>query len=253
MDVIFLDTNQLRNEKPNRFFGNVDKYKGVAELVRLAIPAIVFDEIIEQKRRHLKAQLEKYRTNYFAELVGDSMLRELEAHIEERIRQLLDGCHDELGHEVIELDPNGKLQLMRVLATKNLAPFDAGTDKGFKDAYIYYTILQSCETTDDDVFLITGDGRLADALKGHPKVTVLKSIEDYFANREEYFKGDYFLGILRDEFEDEGISTTSVVSITRSDDDDWVLEVVSKGEHYTVDVDFASKEIIGTAKLAVIK
>lgn len=249
MDIIFLDTNQLRNEKPNRFFGNVDKYKGVSSLVRLAIPSIVFDEIIEHKRRHLKGQLEKYRTNYFAELVGDSMLSELEAHIEERIRQLLDGCHDELEHEVMELEPDGKLQLMRVLATKNLAPFDAGTDKGFKDAYIYYTILQCCETTDDEVFLITGDGRLADALKGNAKVTVLKSIDEYFANREEYFKGDYFLGILRDEFEDVEISADSVVNVLRSEDDDWVLEIVAKGEHYIVDVDFASKEIIGTAKL----
>jgi hypothetical protein len=49
MDTIFLDTNSIRNEKANHFFGNSSKIKDISRLVDVAVPSIVIDEIIRQK------------------------------------------------------------------------------------------------------------------------------------------------------------------------------------------------------------
>lgn len=74
------------------------------------------------------------------------------------------------------------------LAIKNKAPFEKGSDKGFKDACIALTVLDySDHFKDEKIALITKDTRLRDFFHGHDSVKVYQEIEELL---EELVKQD---------------------------------------------------------------
>lgn len=244
MDVILIDTNSIKNDKPNSFFGNIENYQKLSGLVQVIIPSIVIEEIKRQKKRYLLAQLGKFKMNYFTCYLKLDTGDRLHNHIDEKIEELYQGANDEISHIELELEPIGKLEKIKELAIKNIPPFEAETDKGFKDSYIYLTILQYVETSIDDVFLITNDSRLRQAFNGHDNVEVLASPEEYYNYRKEYFKEDYFIEKIKEHFDDDSISQENILKIELSEDDDWQLTISVNGEEHHLLVDFVSKEII---------
>lgn len=251
-DAVFVDTNQLRHEGAEGFFGNLAALEQLARVADIHIPAIVIEEIKWQKRRKLKAALDKFKSNYFFSLIQadeDAM----EAHIEERIEALFQAAAGEI--EFVECPLVGDLQHLphlQTLSLQKLAPFDLSGDKGFKDACIYLTITQFLETKDDSVFLLTNDGRLGEAFKVHPRVTVLKSPDAFFDNRSSYFKEDYFLqrlaGAYNEEFQEDGANITvapeEIHSVVMNDEDEWIISVRSEETNFIAVVDFYSREVV---------
>ena len=243
MDTIFLDTNAIRNRDANTFFGNIQKYNKLSEITQIIIPSIVIEEIKQQKWKHLKEQLGKFRSNYFTSLfIEPEMVGVLDAHITERIDELYNKAYVEFPYKEIELEHDGKLEKMKQLAIQNKAPFAAGTDKGFKDAYIYFIILQYLEIADDDVFLITNDARLGEALQ--EKVIVLNAPDDYYKFREEFFKEEYFLSKINEHFHDDSITQADILNIQLTEENDWEITIEFEGKERTLLVDFVSREII---------
>jgi rRNA-processing protein FCF1 len=245
MDTIFLDTNSIRNEKANHFFGNYSRIKEISRLVDIAVPSIVIDEIIRQKKRFLSSQLEKIKTNYFAEFIEfeNKYLGNCQLHIDEKIQDLYDNSQNEFPYKVVDLEHTGKLEKIKELAIKNIPPFEAESDKGFKDSYIHLTICEFADLAEDDVFLLTSDKRLKESFNDK-EVEVLSDLQEYFSFRQEYFKNQYFIGRLNEYFETKEIKPKHILSSELTEDDDWKIILEFHGEEINILVDFYSKEII---------
>lgn len=245
MDTIFLDTNCIRNEGANCFFGNVSDIQKASNIVDIAIPSIVIDEIIRQKRRFLKSQLDKMKINYFSRVVGfDGIeLKVCKDHIEHQIESLFTNSQNEFTYKIVKLKHKGKLKEIKQLAIKNIAPFEANSDKGFKDTYIHLTISEFLKTADDDVFLLTSDSRLKESFK-YKEVTVISDIQDYFKYRQEYFKEAYFIERLNEYYERKDLTGKSILSTELNEDDNWELRLEVDDEEKILEVDFYSREII---------
>ncbi|MEK0336409.1 MAG: PIN domain-containing protein [Nitrosopumilus sp.] len=244
MDAIFLDTNSIRNPNVHSFFGNSEKYQRISQLVQVVIPSIVIEEIKRQKKKHLLSQFDKFKNNYFTEFLGCNTGESLKKHIDKKIEDLYKNAQDEISYIEEDLKPEGKLEIIKELAIKNIPPFETVSDKGFKDSYIYLTVLQYVERASDDVFIITNDSRLQQAFDENKNVKVLSSPEEYFNYRKEYFKEDYFIGRMQERFEDDSISRKSILNVELTEDDDWQISIEVNGEQHEILVDFISKEII---------
>lgn len=251
-DAVFVDTNQLRREGAEGFFGNVVALERLARVADLHVPAIVIEEIKWQKRRKLKSDLDKFKSNYFFQHV-QADTDAMEAHIEERIEELYQAAAAEI--EFIEcplVEDLQHLSHLQTLSLEKLAPFDSSGDKGFKDACIYLTIKQYMDSNDDEVFLLSNDGRLGDAFSDNPRVHVLKTVDEFFDNRISYFKEEYFLQRMADayieEYPDEvadlALSAADVRSVEMNDDDEWVVSVKNEAANFLAVVDFYSREVI---------
>lgn len=254
-DAVFLDTNSLRNADPMRFFGNVARLEQISRLATIYVPDVVIEEIKCQKRERLKGQFSKFTDNYFFSHVECDQA-DLERHIEERIDELYGAATEELPFQIKKLEDDSEhIRHLLGLAMQNRAPFETGTDKGFKDACIYLTILQHLDATSDTVFLFTDDGRLRDSFDSYERVRTLKEPEQYFDYRSSFFREQYFLEQLTEDFENldhtpDGIEFTEEVikAATVTDDDDWLLEVEVNEEGWHVVVDFYSKEVLEVRK-----
>jgi len=243
MDTIFIDTNSIRNKKTSSFFGNIDKYQKLSDQVQIIIPSIVVEEIKRQKKRYLNSQLNKFQENYFTKYLDIDSGEVLVQHIDEKVAALYQGANEEISHVELELGHQGKLQRIKELAIGNIPPFEAETDKGFKDSYFYLTVLQYKENSTDDVFVITNDTRLKEAFN-NTDIKTLTTAEEYYKYREEYFREEYFIAKLRDHFGNEAITKDCIKSIELTEDEDWQITLDIDGEHNIVIVDFVTKELI---------
>jgi len=200
-EKVIFDTNKIRNPEPNNFLGGKDELKKFASVSDIVLPDIVLDEIRYQKKRSLKSNRDKFLTNPFYLLLGlekeatkkfdsDSYLQTLEEE-------------EEITYSKIELQDYSILKEMRDLAIRKLPPFEKGenTDKGFKDAYIYFTILEYLDVIPDEyIFVCTDDGRLKEALSKHSRIRIVNNFEDFSQESISSFYDDYFIEKLNQEF-----------------------------------------------------
>ena len=245
MDTIFLDTNSIRNENVNHFFGNTIKIKQISHLVDIAIPSIVIDEIIRQKRRYLNRQLDKIKSNYFASVIEfkAKYLEDSKKHIDDIINDLLNNSQNEFRYRIIDLEHKGKLEKIKELAIKNVPPFEANSDKGFKDSYIHLTICDFLDSSEGEVFILTNDNRLKESFRD-TKVIVLSEIDEYISYRKEYFKEEYFIGRLNEYFDTDTIKPKDILSSELTETDEWLIRLDYDAKETEILVDFYSKEII---------
>ena len=251
-DAVFVDTNQLRHEGAEGFFGNLSALEQLARVADLHIPVIVIEEIKWQKRRKLRSELDKFKSNYFFQQV-EANADAMEAHIEQRIEELYQAAAAEIEFTECPLvEDLQHLSHLQSLSLEKLAPFDLSGDKGFKDACIYLTIKQFLDSTDDEVFLLSNDGRLGDAFATNDRVHVLKSADAFFDNRSSYFREEYFLerlsGAFNEEYQEDGANIALVAadirSVVMNDDDEWLITVQSDAASFLAVVDFYSREVI---------
>ena len=158
--VVMFDTSVARNEDLKDFYGLSDTWKGISNMknVKLCIPQMVVDEIKAQKIR--KFNKDK---------------KESEKNINERINQLL----KRENYIIIDIKNTDILYEMYELAVNYKPPFEKHDDfkisetekrkkgrgdKGFKDAYIYFTILEYANNNPNDKILFyVNDNRLLEA------------------------------------------------------------------------------------------
>ncbi|MCG2589522.1 PIN domain-containing protein [Rhodohalobacter sulfatireducens] len=245
MDVLFIDTNAIRNDGVNSFFGNIEELERIQSHVQIAIPKIVIEEIKVQKRSQLVADLSRFKGNYFTGALEIDTSEYLEEMLEQKINQLYEECLDELEHIELDFDLTQYFDDMTERAIHNNAPFNKKNDKGYKDSLIFYTVIEYIQQNpNDEIFVLTNDSRLEEAFSKQEGVNVIGEVDEYYEYRKGYFSDEYFIGRLREDLGvDEGLSI-EILDANINEDDDWIVSVEIDGAEHTLVVDFYSKEII---------
>ena len=243
-EKVVFDTNKMRNTDINNFLGNrvdLEKFTLVADIV---IPEAVIQETIRQKRTKLKSNQDKFVVNPFHQLVGLKEENTKSFKIDEYIDNLR--TTETIPFEVIDLKDFQVLEEIKDLAYKKLAPFEGGdnTDKGFKDAIIYFSVLEHLqEIPNKKIFVCTDDIRLAEAFNRHHNIVVIKTFDEFKQESISQFTDDYFLEKLNNELTPD-VSETNIKEFWYGINDNKILLVNVDDEDYVVEID--SGEILSS-------
>jgi hypothetical protein len=138
---------------------------------------------------------------------------------------------------------------IKQLALKKLPPFESnnGTDKGFKDTYIYFTILEYLKNVPDkkDVFVCVKDKRFKEAFENHPDIYAIESFQEFLDFRLSQFQDSYFLGKIEEEISIK-IKKDQVKNFWYNIMDNKNVRIEIENEEYILEVD--SDEIVNTSK-----
>ena len=241
-EKVIFDTNVVRNPEINNFLGGreiLELFKHDADIV---IPDTVIQEIKRQKRNSLVSNKTKFLTNPFHKLIGVDEANTKSFDVELYIQKLLDD--ETISFETIDLKDHSVLPLIKELAILKKAPFESGdnTDKGFKDALIYFTILEYLqEIPNKYVFVFAKDARFKEALANHPNIIIIDSYDDFKKYGISQFYDSYFI---------ENINAVLGITITKDNikeywfniNDNIALLIEFEGQEYVIETD--SMEII---------
>ena len=249
MEKVIFDTNVIRNMEARYFLGGRSELEKFAKVAELVFPDIVIEEIKNQKKKNLEKSKSSFLSNPFHWLRNldrdDTKNFDIESHISEL------ETNETLQYSVIKLTDYSVLEQIKELALKKLPPFEAGgnTDKGFKDACIYFTTLEYLQSIPDKmIFVCCKDGRLKEAFEKHPNIIVIGSYDDFIQNSITRFCDDYFIEKLQSEVHPD-INKEHIVDYWINTNENKVLLVEVDGEKYVVEVD--SGEIVAFEKVAV--
>ena len=179
-EKVIFDTNTLRNPEINKFLGNRKELELFVQDAEIIIPLTVVEEIKRQKRTKLKSNKDSFISNPFHRLREINEEETKAFDIDAYIEKLID--EETISFEIIDIKNNDVLPLIKELAISKQPPFEPkdDTDKGFKDALIYFSVLEYLqEIPDKYVFLCAKDNRLGEAFKDNPNVIVVKDYEEF--------------------------------------------------------------------------
>ncbi len=239
--VVF-DTNSIRNpESVTDFLGGRSELELFLKVSEIIIPDIVIEEIKNQKRKHLISKRDSFLSNPFHFLRKVDKEKTKSFDIEKCILELV-GV-ESLPYSVITLTTN-VLEDIKKLSLGNLPPFEESSDKGFKDAYIYFTILEYLNNIDgDNIFLVTKDDRLKLAFNDNVRVIVVKDFDEFEKHIDAYFRDEYFVNRLKEKIS-ENITAECIDEIWLNTEENWVIKLTCDETVHFVEVDFSSREII---------
>ncbi len=252
MEKVIFDTNFIRNAEPKQFLGGRSELEKFVKVAEIVFPDIVIEEIKHQKKRNLKGKKQSFLDNPFHWLKNldheETKSFDIEAHIT-TLEQ-----NEELNYTVIKLTDYSVLEQMKVLALNYMPPFEKITkddkknsDKGFKDAYIYFTILEYLQSISDKVvFVCTKDGRLKEALNGHPSIIVVQDYDDFIQNSITKYYDGYFIEKLKSDIHTD-IEQESIIDYWVNINENHVLLININDEQSVVEVD--AGEIIESGKV----
>lgn len=243
LEKVIFDTNFLRNTEPNNFLWWREQLKKFSNFASILLPDIVIEELKNQKRRNLEKHKRNFLDNPFHWLRNinkeDTEWFDNEAHILQLEKE------EDINYKPIYLDDFSVLNKIKDLALKKLPPFEDSdsTDKWFKDAYIYFTILEYVEKNNDEyIFVCTWDWKLKEALKKHSNIKIIKDFDDFEDQTTWYFKKPYFIDRLKEILPED---FDSIWDISYNINNNWLVTVYTKDiDTYLVEVDFSTKEII---------
>ena len=243
--VIF-DTNSVRNaESFSDFLGGRSDLERFLTLAQIIIPDLVIEEIRCQKKKQLTSKRDSFLSNPFHYLLDLNKEDTEKFDMDKWIAELLKT--EKIPHVVISLTKNKAkiLDQLKDLCLTGAPPFEESSDKGFKDAYIYFTILEYLNNSEDEnLFVVTKDDRLRMALQKHRRIRVVRDFDEFEDYNSEYFKDEYFVSRVKEEI-DENIEASNIVSVSLNIEENWVLKITCRERVYFLEVDFRSKEIIG--------
>ena len=229
----------------NSFFGRkgeLDKFASRSEIV---IPSLVIDEIKERYRRDFVKEKDKF----FKTLLPNVLTHNAgEIDIEEIIADLIGT--EKNPYSVIELTEAKYLFEITALALRKKPPFVPvdGSDKGFKDAYIYFTVLEYLQKIPDKyVFFVTGDDLLKKAFSKHSNIKVIDGFNQFTKAILDKYKTEYFIDKLKDEV-DSSINIENVSDSWSNIDDNDILSIKISDDTTVVEID--SGEIISHANIS---
>lgn len=240
--VIF-DTNSIRSaDSVADFLGGRSELERFLKVSEIIIPEIVIEEIKNQKKKHLISKRDSFLSNPFHLLRKIDENKTKNFDIEEWISQL--AGDESVPYSVISLTSDNVLEEIKRLCLGNLPPFEEKSDKGFKDAYIYFTILEYLDScNDENVFVVTKDDRLKIAFEGNARVTVVKNFDEFEKYIDTYFREEYFINRLKEEIS-ENITADCIEEIWLNTEENWTIKISCDEKIYFVEVDFSSREII---------
>jgi len=244
MYKVIFDTNSIHNpESPSNFFGGREELERFLKVAEIIIPDMVIEEIRNQKRKHLISKRDAFLSNPFHSLKNLDKNETKNFDINNCILQL--EADEKLPFSTIGLTRSNAIEEIKKLCLANDPPFDGKSDKGFKDAYIYLSILEYLENcSDKEVFFVTNDNRLKEAFAENPIIKIVKDFSDFENYIVDYFSENYFIEKLKEELS-EDVDSDSIEDVWLNIDENWVLKIKCTDKICFVEVDFFSKEIIG--------
>lgn len=244
-EKVVFDTNIIRNPEGNTFFGGRIELERFIKVADIVIPETVIQEIKRQKRKNLDGNKNKFLINPFHKILSvseeDTRAFDVEKHIEKLI------VDESFNFEVIDIKNNNVLTQIKELAINKKPPFESGdnTDKGFKDALIYFSILEYLdEVPNKFIFVCAKDGRLKEALDQHQNIIVIESYEEFKNKSISRFFDDYFLQKVN-EFLDLKLEKDSIKEYWYNFNDNQAVLIAFENDEYIIEVD--SGEIISSA------
>lgn len=246
LEKVIFDTNKLRDKEANlwSFFGNRAQLEFFSKVSEVIIPDVVFEELKRQKKRSLEGKKQSFLENPIHWILGTSKTERENFDIDIHIQKLVD--EENIIYSLIELTDYSVLSQMKELALAKEPPFEnwENTDKWFKDAYIYFTILKYLETIDDQyVYVCTRDWRLKEALSNHSRIKIIEDFNEFQKWRISYFQEEYFLKELSTKTDWE-IKKEFIVNVRININGNRIIEAITDWPALLVEVDFATKEII---------
>lgn len=242
LEKVIFDTNILRNTEPKTFLGGRDELLRFSKVTDIIFPEIVLEELKYQKRKQLDKHKNDFLRNPFHWLrnINQQETQDFDnvAHIEELEN------NENIKYSVIRLQDYSVLEQIKELALKKLPPFEEndGTDKGFKDAYIYFTILEYLQSIPDKyIFVCTKDGRFKEALQGHPNISVIKDFEEFRKESISSFYDEYFIAKFIEVFH-VSISEKNIVEFWFNINGNRVVLIEVGDDAFVVEID--SGEIV---------
>ncbi|MBN2869136.1 MAG: DUF4935 domain-containing protein [Flavobacteriaceae bacterium] len=246
-EKVIFDTNIIRNAEATNFLGGRNELERFADVADIVIPDIVIQEIKRQKRKNLQSNKQKFLVNPFHNLLEIDKTSTNAFDIDNYIEKLVKD--EDFKYEVIDIKDNNVLPLIKELAVNKKPPFEGNdnTDKGFKDALIYFSVLEYLqEIPNKNVFVCVKDGRLKEALDAHHNITVVESYNEFQRKSVSQFFDDYFIQKAND-FLGFTITKENIIRFWININDNQVVLINKDDDIYTVEVD--SSEIMGTALL----
>lgn len=237
-EKVIFDTNTVRNTEINTFFGGRKELELFVQDADIIIPFTVVEEIKRQKRVALKSKKDSFISNPFHKLRGINEEDTKSFDIDAYIQKLID--EETIPFEVIDLKSNEVLPLIKELAILKKPPFEEsdGTDKGFKDALIYFSVLEYLQDFPQKyVFVCAKDNRLGEAFKNNPSVIVIKDYKEFKQYSISQFYDPYFIEKINIELEitatKENVSeywysiNDNIIVLINYEEDEYVIETDS--------------------------
>lgn len=178
--VAFLDTNSINSSSLDTLFGNADDLAKLEPLAHIVLPSVVFDELIEHKKRHFDQERQKLMKNHLLPSLSGSR-EKLQELTFESYEKAMKGSSS-IKYEVVDIqDREAAMAHMYDPAIHNKAPFEENSDKGFKDAWVVMTVDEYLERHPeyDRALLITNDNRMAEHFDSETnRVKVVPNIKE---------------------------------------------------------------------------
>jgi rRNA-processing protein FCF1 len=240
-EKVIFDTNFLFNKVASSFFGNREELKLFSNDAEIIIPEIVLEELEAKYIRMFDDEKGKFTKTLLSHIVEHNTN---EIIIENRIKELID--NEKIPYSVIGLSNYEVLPEIKKLAIKKYPPFEngEGTDKGFKDAYIYFTVLEFVQNISDKyIFICSKDKRFKNAFEIHPNIISIESYRDFKQHSISQFFDDYFIEQINEKLE-FNISKENIKEYWYNINDNKVVLIEFEGEEYVIETD--SGEIISS-------
>jgi len=241
-EKVIFDTNFLIEKRMKNFFGKQNELNKFSKIASIVLPDIVIDELKARYKRDFFKEKESFVKKLLNNVANHNVE---EINIDETIQKLIDA--ETLQYEVIKLTKPDYLFEIKDLAIKKEPPFSPqdGTDKGFKDAYIYFTVLEYLQNVEDKyLFVLTNDSLLKQAFEKHPNIVVIKDYSEFVQNSITQLYDDYFIDKLKEEFSNTSISAENITDYWININENKVLLLAIDDGKYAIEVD--SGEIIGS-------
>jgi rRNA-processing protein FCF1 len=243
-EKVIFDTSFLYNKSASSFFRNKKELEQFEKVADIIIPEIVFEELEHKYSRSFSEEKEKFFKTILPNIIEHNIK---EVVVENRIQEIID--KETIAYQIIKLTNFSVLPEIKQLALKKLPPFESnnGTDKGFKDTYIYFTILEYLKNVPDkkDVFVCVKDKRFKEAFENHPDIYAIESFQEFLDFRLSQFQDSYFLGKIEEEISIK-IKKDQVKNFWYNIMDNKNVRIEIENEEYILEVD--SDEIVNTSK-----
>lgn len=244
-EKVVFDTNIIRNAESTNFLGGRNELERFADVADIVIPDIVIQEIKRQKRKNLQSNKQKFLDNPFHNLLEIDESNTNAFNVDDYIEKLVND--EDFTFEIIDIKDNNVLPKIKELAVNKKAPFEGrdNTDKGFKDALLYFSVLEYLqEISNKNVFVCLKDGRLKEALDAHQNIVVVESYDEFKAKSISQFYDDYFIQQVENELSID-ITQEHIIEHWTNFEDNQVVLINLKNEEFLVEVD--AGEIVNSA------
>ncbi|WP_196893759.1 PIN domain-containing protein [Aureivirga marina] len=245
-EKIIFDTNTIRNTDINHFLGGRSDLHKFLKHADIIIPKIVLEEVKRQKKKKLREEKDKFLSNSYSKLLGIDPNSAKEFDIDNYIHKL--ESEEEIPFTSIEINDTSVLNEMTQLAIKKLPPFESkdNTDKGFKDAVIYFSILEYLKNhSSNEIFVCVKDIRLKEALDKHIEIKIIENYDEFLKMRSDQFDNEYFISQVAEYLNCE-VKLIFVKGYYLNINDDKVVQVNKEDDEFLLIVD--SGEIIESIK-----